>query len=183
MAGGSSTAGGIVSAGLCLRPERESDGPFMQALYGSTRVAELDQLDWSAEQRDRFIAQQFEAQRAHYRQHYPGADFLVIEYNARPIGRLYIYRTASELRLMDIIVQADWRRQGLGRNVLLGVVEQAVEHELPVTLHVEPLNPARYWYQRLGFERVEERGVYWFMRLPVTLLETARSRLADAPPA
>ncbi len=178
MAAGASQTVPVLSGRLGLRPEGDSDRAFLLALYGSTRAAELRQVGWSAEQRDRFIAQQFEAQRTHYRQHYRGADFLVIEYASVPVGRLYLHLTRSELRLMDIIVQADRRGQGLGRRVLLGVVERALEREVPITLHVEPFNPARHWYQRLGFERIEARGVYWFMRLPTAALESARSRLS-----
>lgn len=162
---------------LSLRPERESDTPFLQALYGSTRVDELARVDWSEAQAGRFVAQQFRAQRAHYRQHYPGAEFLVVECDGVPIGRLYLHLTHRELRLMDIILHPDWRERGLGRSLLLCVLDRALDADVPITLHVEPFNPARLWYERLGFGLVEERGVYWFMQLPVERMTAAREKL------
>jgi ribosomal protein S18 acetylase RimI-like enzyme len=33
----------------------------------------------------------------------------------------------------------------------------------PVSLHVEPFNPARRMYERLGFRVIETRGLYEFM--------------------
>lgn len=150
---------------LGLRPERESDVAFLQALYADTRAEELACVDWSQEQANQFIAQQFRAQRAHYCEHYPGAAFLVVEFGGEPVGRLYLHETDSELRLMDIILRPEQRGRGLGRELLRAVTERALRRELPITLHVEPFNPARDWYERIGFQRAEVRGVYWFMRL------------------
>jgi ribosomal protein S18 acetylase RimI-like enzyme len=49
--------------------------------------------------------------------------------------------------------------------VLLGWLrEEARRDGLSITLHVEENNPARLWYERLGFVKLEARGVYWFMR-------------------
>ena len=33
----------------------------------------------------------------------------------------------------------------------------------PVRLHVEPSNPARRLYERLGFTRIADQGLYWLM--------------------
>ena len=33
----------------------------------------------------------------------------------------------------------------------------------PLRIHVERMNPALGLYERLGFEQVEDRGVYWLM--------------------
>lgn len=179
MAGEEQPAGLVLNEpSLGLRHECEDDVAFLQALYASTRAHELARVDWSREQAEQFIAQQFLAQRLHYREHYPGANFLVAEFNGEPAGRLYLHETTSELRLMDIIVQPELRGRGLGRELLRAVVQRALAWRLPLTLHVEPFNPARAWYERIGFELVEERGVYWFMRLSPQEAATARERLS-----
>lgn len=178
-------AGEVQPAGLALkdpllglRPEREADVPFLQALYAATRADELARVDWPREQADRFIAQQFRAQRSHYREHYPGAAFLVVEFDGEPVGRLYLHETGAELRLMDIILGEALRGRGLGRELLRAVVERALGQGLAVTLHVEPFNPARAWYERIGLELVEVRGVYWFMRLAPEDAGAALERLS-----
>lgn len=165
------------NASLSLRAERDSDEVFLEALYGTTRAEEMAQVGWSEARANAFIAGQFRAQRAHYREHYTGAEFLVVECSGVRVGRLYLHETACELRLMDILLAPDWRGRGLGRSLFLMVADRAFERGLPITLHVEPFNPACAWYGRLGFERVEERGIYWFMQLPAERLTAAREKL------
>jgi GNAT superfamily N-acetyltransferase len=162
---------------LTVRPEIDGDIPFLEALYGTTRADEMARVQWSEAEIRQFVGQQFRAQRTHYREHYPGAEFLVVEQEQQPIGRLYLHQTRSELRLMDILLLPQWRGQGLGRRLLAAVLGQAAAARLPVTLHVESFNPAMQWYLRLGFEQLEERGVYWFMQLSADRLAEARRRL------
>jgi len=154
-------------AGLDLREETDADVGFLQALYASTRADELRQVDWPPSAKDAFIAHQFTAQRSQYRQHYAGAAFLVIELGGQRIGRLYLHHARAELRLMDVTLLPEWRGQGLGTVLMQRLLDWGDELRLPVTLHVEPFNPAQRLYLRLGFRTLEVRGVYHFMqRLP-----------------
>lgn len=162
---------------LSLRNEEEGDGEFLEALYATTRADELARVRWPEEDVRRFIGQQFHAQRTHYREHYPGAEFLVVEQEGEAVGRLYLHQTRYEVRLMDILLLPEWRGRGLGTRLLGAVLRQASTARLPVTLHVEPFNPARLWYERLGFETVEQRGVYLFMRLDAQRLQEAGEQL------
>jgi GNAT superfamily N-acetyltransferase len=152
---------------LRLRDERDADATFLQSLYASTRAAELDQVDWPQEIKDAFIAHQFNAQRQQYRQHYSSAAFLLIEQAGEPIGRFYLHLARAELRLMDVTLLPERRGQGLGTALMQRLLDWGDALHLPVTLHVEPFNPAQRLYLRLGFETLEVRGVYHFMqRLP-----------------
>ncbi|MGB8635959.1 MAG: GNAT family N-acetyltransferase [Rhodanobacteraceae bacterium] len=149
---------------LAVRPEIDADRSFLAALYASTRKRELEAANhWSDAQRQQFLAMQFDAQHAHYREHFGDAEFAIIERAGVPIGRLYLQRREDEIRLIDIALNADQRGDGLGTamlEALLGLAEQA---GLAVRLHVEHFNPALRLYQRLGFKLVEDRGVYCFM--------------------
>lgn len=146
-----------------LRPEQDQDRPFLCDLYGTTRKQELDQVDWSPGQKRWFVEHQFSAQHSQYRQHYAQAAFLVIEQAAERIGRFYVHRTSSELRLMDVTLVPELRNRGFGTRLMRRLIEWSDELNLPVTLHVEPFNPAQRLYHRLGFETIEERGVHHFM--------------------
>lgn len=148
---------------LRLRLEEEGDRNFLCALYGSTRKTELDRVDWSDAQKQQFVEHQFSAQASQYRQHYPLAAFLVVELDGERIGRLYLHRARTELRLMEVTLVPAMRNQGLGSLLMRNLIEWSNELGLPVTLHVEPFNPAHRLYQRLGFETIEVRGVYHFM--------------------
>ncbi len=151
-------------AALSLRLETERDLPLLQALYANTRTEELARSGWPEQQQQAFIHQQFSAQRSHYRQHYPGAAFFVIERDGIGIGRVYLHWGREELRLMEITLLPEQRRLGLARTLMQQLIHWTEARDLPITLHVEPFNPAHAWYARLGFKVVEQRGVYHFLR-------------------
>lgn len=150
-----------------LRARTEDDLPFLRALYAQTREDELRPLAWPQEQKRAFLDDQFAKQHAHYLAHYPAARWWVLTCGLEPVGRLYLEQTARDLRVMDISLLAAHRGRGLGGTIMQALLRHAATAGLPVTLHVEPFNPALRLYQRLGFERVETRGIYYFMqRLP-----------------
>lgn len=149
-----------------LRPETDADLPFLRALYATTREDELALLPWSAEQKSAFVAMQFDAQHRHYRAQFPDASFEVVELAGTPIGRLYVDRRRDEVRLVDVALLPEHRGHGLGSALLEAIVAEADAAGLPVTLHVEPRNPAARLYARLGFAVVghAEGTVYQRMR-------------------
>jgi GNAT superfamily N-acetyltransferase len=150
---------------IVLRPESDADLDFLCALYGSTREEELAQTDWSREQKDAFIRMQFDAQRAHYRTHYDGATFDIVEIDGEPVGRLYVYRGAKDVRIVDIALQPSVRGRGVGGTLLRQLIAEALPSGKTLSIHVERFNPAMRLYQRLGFRKVNEHGVYDLMEL------------------
>lgn len=150
-----------------LRREEPRDQAAIDAMYMDTRRPELEATDWDVMQREAFLTQQARAQRSHYREFYPGADFNVIEINGAIAGRLYLYASADDVRIMDIIIAPHWRRQGFGTRVLQDVIDSAAGNGQSVSIHVEKHNPALSLYRRLGFAEAEDAGVYWLMSRPV----------------
>jgi GNAT superfamily N-acetyltransferase len=151
-------------AGVTLRDETDGDIDFVAALYASTREEELRPVAWPDAQKRSFLRQQFDLQRAHYRQHYAGAQWLIVLRDNAPIGRLYLKTASTELRLMDVALTREQRGQGIGTALMQNVLRYADDLGLPVSLHVEPFNPALRLYQRLGFATLEMRGIYCFMQ-------------------
>lgn len=152
--------------GLRFRPIENDDLPFLAALYASTREAELAPVPWPEETKHAFLRDQFAKQHAHYQQHYPGADFWLIELEGQAIGRVYVYRSPGEIRLMDIALVPAQRGRGLGAALLGELVDEADRQFARITLHVEGDNPVKRLYQRLGFVLVEQRGPYEFLARP-----------------
>ena len=152
------------AAGLRLREAGEADLPFMAALYASTRREELAPVPWSEADKRAFLAQQFEAQHRHYAEHYPYAARWIVERKGEPIGRLYLDALEGELRIVDIALVEAARGEGLGTAVLRDVMDAAARGRLAVGIHVETTNPAMTLYRRLGFARIENKGVYDLMR-------------------
>jgi ribosomal protein S18 acetylase RimI-like enzyme len=143
-----------------LRPVTPADRPFLVDLYGSLREPELAMLPWDDATKRAFVEQQFAAQDAHYREHYPGATLDVVEVDGEPAGRLYVHRGASDIRIMDIALTPALRGRGIGSELLSGLMQEAQESGRRLSIHVEMNNPARRLYERLGFEPAGEHGVY-----------------------
>ncbi|WP_245307805.1 GNAT family N-acetyltransferase [Hoeflea sp. IMCC20628] len=150
--------------GLTCRSMTTEDLGFLSALYASTREDELAPWPWSDEQKATFLEMQFQAQHAHYREHYPDALWLVLERAGKPIGRLYLEQWPSEHRIIDIALMPDTRGQGVGSALLRDVMDEAAGLSKAVSIHVEKTNPAMRLYKRLGFETVEDKGVYDLLR-------------------
>lgn len=151
-------------AGLTFQPFTNSDLPFLARLYASTRTEELAVTDWSDAQKAAFLDMQFQAQHAHYEQHYRSADRLVIRREATPVGRLYLARWATEHRIVDIALVPEHRGQGLGTALLCDLLDEAAAAGKTVSIHVETFNRAYGLYRRLGFQKVGDYGAYDLIR-------------------
>lgn len=147
-----------------LRAATDEDRDFLRAVYGSTREAELARVAWSDAEKAAFVDQQFSAQDTYYREHYTTAEFLVILDGDEPVGRLYVDRWEREIRIMDIALLPHARGRGIGTVLIGELIDEAERSGKALSIHVEMENPARSLYDRLGFEPVEERGVYVLMR-------------------
>jgi RimJ/RimL family protein N-acetyltransferase len=150
---------------IALRPVTPDDFEFMAELYASTRAEEMKLVDWPDEQKRVFLRSQFTAQCDHYAQYYPDASFDIIERGGTPIGRLYVFRgDPDDVRIVDISLIPEVRGGGVGTELLLGIMRDAESSGRSVSIHVERFNTALRLYQRLGFEHVDEHGVYYLMR-------------------
>jgi len=152
---------------LTLRDVVDADLPFLRLLYASTRSDELTSLSWDEETKRTFLEFQFSAQQRHYQTAYAGADFQVILTHGTPAGRLSVARLETEFRLLDISLLPERRNRGIGTALLRNLSAEAARAAKPLTLHVQPANPALRLYLRLGFVKLAEHGPDWFMqRLP-----------------
>ena len=151
-------------AGLGFRRLAESDLPFLAQVYGSTRAEELAVTDWSDDHKTAFLETQFQAQHAHYQRYYPNADWLVTMRGGEDIGRLYLERWPTQHRIIDIAFLPEHRGKGLGEALLHDLMDEAAAAGKAVSIHVEKFNPAIRLYRRLGFQTVEDKGVYDLMR-------------------
>ncbi len=149
---------------LTFNPITDSDRDFLFTLYASTRADEMAMVPWSQEQKTEFLEMQFHAQHTFYQEQFGDAEFNLILNGTTTIGRLYVDRRDKEIRIIDIALLPDHRRQGFGKQLLQNLLDEAADSKKPVTIHVEKNNPAMSLYQRLGFEITEDQGVYNLMR-------------------
>ena len=146
-----------------LRPATEADRAFFREVYATTRADELALLPWDDATKTAFVDHQFAAQSAHYAQAYPGATVDVVTVDGRDAGRLYVFRGAEEIRIVDVALLPEFRGSGAGSAVLTTLQEETRESGRFLSIHVERGNAARRLYERLGFVEREERGTHWYM--------------------
>jgi ribosomal protein S18 acetylase RimI-like enzyme len=98
-----------------------------------------------------------------YQETYRGGDFQVILQNGWPAGRLYLARWEREIRIVDIALLPEYRKAGIGSAILKDILAEGARGGKRVSIHVEMFNPALTLYERLGFRKLREHGVYYFM--------------------
>jgi len=144
-----------------LRSAETSDEPFLFNVYASTRTEELAVVPWSDEQKHAFLEMQFNAQRQSYLEQFPGARYDIILDEGVPAGRLIVDRAEERILLIDIALLAEHRNKGIGSRFIADLKNEASESGKPLWLDVETFNPAIRLYERLGFRKIDEIGIYW----------------------
>lgn len=88
----------------------------------------------------------------------------VMHEDGRVLGYLCLWEIADELHITNIAVHATCRRQGIGRELLRGVLDDARQRKLRlVVLEVRPSNTeARTLYEAFGFRIIGRRRGYYY---------------------
>ena len=152
---------------VTTRPVRvPEDGDFLLAVYRSTREAELLQFGWSAADLDGFVGFQFQAQWRHYQEYFPRAEHSVALVDGVPAGRLIVDWSESAVHIVDIALLPVFRGDGVGRELVNGVLDDAERRGVPVTCNVEVGNEARFFWEKLGFVACSSGGAYTAFERP-----------------
>ncbi|MEI8113313.1 MAG: GNAT family N-acetyltransferase [Bacteroidia bacterium] len=152
---------------ISFRKVNQDDFNFLRKVYRSTREEELSQVNMSEEDKSAFIEFQFNAQHAHYSQAYKDVDFDLILLDGTPAGRLYLWRSETQIRIMDIALLPDFQRKRIGTSILQTIIQESEKSGKKISIHVECFNPALRLYERLGFKKIDDTGVYFYMeRMP-----------------
>jgi ribosomal protein S18 acetylase RimI-like enzyme len=148
---------------ITLRRSTAADRALLEGVYWSIREPELAVVPWDDAAKRAFVAHQFTLQDKHYREHYPGATFDVIEADGQPAGRLYVHWGDADIRIMDVALLPEFRGQGIGTRLLRELLDTGRASGRSVSIQVVRGNPARRLYERLGFHAVSEQGIYVLM--------------------
>ncbi len=77
----------------------------------------------------------------------------VIEHEAISVGRLRIVQGTAERHIAGLQILPSYQNKGIGSDVILKLINDALEEEIPLSLDVEKDNPnAKALYLRLGFK-------------------------------
>jgi ribosomal protein S18 acetylase RimI-like enzyme len=156
----------VTASTVRLRPVAEGDRDFLISVYGSTREDELALVEWQQGAREAFVRLQFDTQDRSYRAQNPHGSFDVVEVDGVAVGRMYVDRRPTEIRLVDVSLLPAFRGRGIGSDLVTGLTREAAATGRSVSLHVEAHNRAARLYARLGFVVAGERGLHRRMEWP-----------------
>jgi ribosomal protein S18 acetylase RimI-like enzyme len=148
---------------ISLRAVTPDDMEFLYRVYSSTRQEELAPLQWTEAQLTAFLTMQFNAQHTYYQAEFPDANYQIVLWEGQPAGRLYLHRQERVLHIIDIALLPEFRNRGIGSRLLNDIIQQGNAENVPVSIYVEAFNPAQRLYQRLGFRKSKEEGLYFYM--------------------
>ena len=148
---------------VILRSILPQDDSFLFQVYASTRADEMALVPWTAERKEAFLRMQFNAQRVHYQKYYPRAEYQIIQLGRVSVGRLIVDWSQNPILVIDIALLPEYRNNGIGTALMKDIMAEAAKLHWATTLHVEIFNPAMKLYERLGFVKTSEQGIYYEM--------------------
>ncbi|PYP82662.1 MAG: GNAT family N-acetyltransferase [Blastocatellia bacterium AA13] len=149
---------------ITLRPATRDDEGLLFELYRGSRESEIAAWGWDQAQQEAFLRMQFVARQGQYGFQFSGAQDSIILHDEQAIGRLFVMRGESEIRLVDIALLPAHQNSGIGTRLIEQLIEEGARSAKAITLHVEMTSPALKLYERLGFVPVSENGAHLFMR-------------------
>jgi ribosomal protein S18 acetylase RimI-like enzyme len=76
---------------------------------------------------------------------------------------LYVDRRETEIRILDVTLLPQARGRGIGTQILLDLIKEAMQANKSVSIYVESFSRSMGLFQRLGFIKTEESGATWLM--------------------
>ena len=139
---------------ITFKTIEDKDQLFIEKVYRSTREKELLFTYFTEAQKTNFILMQLTAQLADYKMNYKEATYQIIVYNKKSVGRLYLWETKNDIRVLDIELLPEYQGRGIGTEILSNIIKSARLKTKIVSLHVSQNNPAKNLYLRLGFKKI-----------------------------
>lgn len=103
-------------------------------------------------------------QRNHFVEHFQPEANQIIVLNSHDVGRIELYYKADEVRIGNIQILPEYQSKGIGSFIILKIIRQAQQQKQCVTLQVLKVNPARRFYERLGFVVEGEDDAHFKMK-------------------
>jgi ribosomal protein S18 acetylase RimI-like enzyme len=163
--------------GITLRAIDHGDDEFLFELFRSAHEHKFVALCWSEEQLCQLLRTQFTTQEWQYRGRYADAELTIILADGEPVGRLYVRRGEDEIVLIDITIAAAHRNRKIGSVLVERLLAEGRRDGKAVRAHVERTNRARRLWMRLGFQVIEDLGIYLRLEQPATAITLGASPL------
>lgn len=136
------------------------DAALLWTLFAEEKAALLAAIGLSESQLRPLIEMQYRGRQMTYEARYPNAEnWILSDESGTPAGRILVDRKPECWRIIDIALLAAYRGKGFGTTILEGFQRQCEKAGASMALRVDPANPARRLYERLGFRTASEDAV------------------------
>lgn len=139
---------------LSLRSATIDDADFLYSLHRATMKMYVIQT-WG--QWDEVW------QSLYFHRHFNPATCQIIAFQGQDIGVISVERRPIEMFLSNIELLPPYQGQGIGTYLVRTLVEEAWQKDVPLSLQVLKVNPARKLYERLGFSIIDETATHYRM--------------------
>lgn len=83
------------------------------------------------------------------------------------VGVFMVDRCPTHIQLEQIYLLPEYQRMGIGTALLKNLIAEASQSRMPIRLHVMVVNPAKSFYEQLGFIVTEATPEFFYMeKLP-----------------
>lgn len=103
-------------------------------------------------------------QQSYFQEHFRCETNQIIVLDGHNIGRVEVDYREDGVHIGNIQILPEHQNKGIGSLIILNIIRQAQRHERPVTLQVLKVNPARRFYERLGFVVEGEDDAHFKMK-------------------
>lgn len=133
-----------------LRPASDADFPFARRVKQDGLRPYVSEIwGWDSETQDRRFAELWNPEVTS-----------VITMGGEDVGYIVLEREGPHLLLAGIYIDGPWRRRGVGSAVVADLLEEARTTGGRVKLQVLRANPAKLFYERLGFVTIGETDTH-----------------------
>jgi ribosomal protein S18 acetylase RimI-like enzyme len=80
------------------------------------------------------------------------------------VGVFFVERHSTHIQLEQIYLLPEYQRMGIGTALINSLIREAKLNELPICLRVMAVNPAKKFYERLGFVVTEATLEFFIMQ-------------------
>ena len=142
-----------MSINIQFRQATDDDYDFLWRLHYDTLKPYVEKI-WSWDE-------QWQADR--FRQTFDADRNQIIQLDEKDVGVVDAQTRSDDIFLANIQISPQFQRQGIGKAIIITILADANEKQIPVTLQVFKINPARHLYERLGFKIVETTATHYRM--------------------
>ena len=141
-------------ANISLRPATLQDAPLFYGVVDQT-MREFNMATWGTGDEERIVRESLEnSQLPHAK---------VVQAAGQDAGVLVMECEPTHLQIRHIYLLSEYQRQGIGTQSMAALVAQASAAGKPLRLRVLTVNPAKQFYEKLGFVVTKKADEFFYV--------------------